>query len=57
MKTTSKSVVANAPKILQVSLDVIDNLDWSDDDVSTLVREILYTSKKYLLKEKIDFRI
>ncbi len=39
VKTTSKSVVANASKILQVSLEVIDNLVWSDDDVTALVSQ------------------
>lgn len=34
---TSKSVVANATKILESSLEAIDNLDWPEDDVTDMV--------------------
>jgi hypothetical protein len=37
LKTTSKSVVANATKILEVTLEAIDNLDWPEDDVTNMV--------------------
>lgn len=34
---TSKSVTANASKILETSLEAIDNLDWPEDDVTEMV--------------------
>lgn len=54
VKTTSKSIVANASKILEVSLECVNNYDWKEETDVTSLMSTLVENLEGLLAKDID---